>query len=51
MHTVLIVLAVVLGLVATLLGFDVFSTDGDPHILGWLGAACTCFFAAHLVHD
>ena len=51
MRTVLLIAAVIVFLIAALLGFDVFSTDGDPHLVGWLGVGLACFAGSFLVHD
>ena len=49
MSTVLVVVALVLAIIAALLGFDVVSTDGDPRILGWLAASLACGLGSLLV--
>lgn len=49
MSTVLIVIALVLALIAALLGFGAFSTSGDPHVLGWVAASLAAWYGSHLV--
>lgn len=49
MSRVLVIIALVLALIAALLGFDVFSTDGDPHVLGWVAASLAAYFGSLLV--
>lgn len=52
MRTILIILAVICALVATVLGFG-FLDDADwqEDVLGWLALSLTFFFAAHLPLD
>jgi hypothetical protein len=47
-HTALLLLACLLALIAALLGFDTFHANGDPHVLGWLGASLAAFTAAEM---
>lgn len=51
MRTILIVVALVLAIIAALLGFDVVSADGDPNVLGWLSASFVAYLASLLVVD
>lgn len=44
-NSILLIVALVLAIIAALLGFDVFSTDGDPHVAGWIAASLACYFA------
>ena len=48
MSRVLIVLALICAVIAAALGFDIFSTSGDPHTLGWLALAFSFYVAADL---
>lgn len=49
MNRILIIVALVLALIAALLGFDVFTTSGDPHVLGWLAASLAAYFGSLLI--
>lgn len=49
MSRVLIVLALVCAIIATLLGFEVVTTSGDPHVLGWLSLAFAIYVADDLI--
>lgn len=48
MNTILLIIALVLAIIAALLGFGTFHTDGDPHILGWLSASLAFYYASLL---
>lgn len=48
LRRVLLIIALILALIAALLGFDTFHTNGDPHVLGWLSAALAFFFGSLL---
>lgn len=48
MSTILIVVAIILGVIAAFLGFGTFHTNGDPHVAGWLSASLVAFYASHL---
>lgn len=48
MSKALLVVALVLAFIATLLGFGIIKTDGDPHVLGWIGATLLAYIASLL---
>lgn len=48
MSRILLVIALVLAIIAAFLGFDVFSMDGDPHVLGWVATALAFYFGSIL---
>lgn len=45
---ILLILALLLAFVATLLGFNVFDSTGDQHVLGWIAASITAYYASLL---
>ena len=49
MPRILIILALLCAVVATILGFDLLNTSGDPHVLGWVSLALAFRFTADLV--
>lgn len=49
MRIALIVVALVCALIAAAFGFDLVSSNSDPHVLGWLSLSCASFFGASLV--
>lgn len=49
MNRVLIIVSLVLAIIASILGFDLLSTDGDPHVVGWLAASLAAYVASLLV--
>jgi len=44
-NSILLIIALVLAIIAALLGFEVFDTDGDPHVAGYLSASLAFYFA------
>ena len=48
MPRILVILALLCAVVATILGFDLLNTSGDPHVLGWLGLALAFRIGADL---
>lgn len=46
LQRILLIVALVLAIVATLVGFDILSTDQDT--LAWVAASLACFYASHL---
>jgi hypothetical protein len=48
MRTILLVAALVFALIAAAFGFDVFHTDSDPHLVGWVGLSLACYFGSLL---
>lgn len=50
MHTILLFLALVCAIVATILGFHWLGTDGT-NWEGWIGTTLVFYIAAHLASD
>lgn len=48
MSTVLLVIALVLAIIASLLGFEILSAGGNPHVDGW-GFASLAFYLGSLL--
>lgn len=48
MNRILLIVALVLAFIAALLGFDIISTNGDPHLLGWVAASLVAYFGSLL---
>lgn len=52
MSSILVILAFVAALIATILGFGwLVDADSDPHVLGWVSLSLTLFFASLIARD
>jgi hypothetical protein len=45
----LVIVALVAAVIATLLGFEIVTVDGDPYVLGWLSLSLGLYLASLVV--